>query len=259
MASRGARQFYLRTQNRMKVYQNRLYSNFHSAIKSIFDDVLSTLTIPSKEEMVSRLQSRTRAGFIMIATAGFRYGLVDAEERYGKKLPVPVEKDLTMDELKLFGLAAVIRAIEFESMRKVVTIIDKLHNKLREIFKDSVQAMEGRPELSQRIKEVAESYPGWMANRIAQTETTRAFNHATLEGYKKSTVVSGKEWVSNIMGNPRHPPESEFDHLGANGEVVDVDKPFVLTGEDLMYPGDDAGSAGNTISCHCSLMPVITI
>ena len=30
-----------------------------------------------------------------------------------------------------------------------------------------------------------------------------------------------------------------------------MDEPFEVDGEQLMYPGDPAGSAGNIINCQC--------
>jgi len=32
-----------------------------------------------------------------------------------------------------------------------------------------------------------------------------------------------------------------------------MEEPFDVDGEDLQYPGDPAGSAGNTINCLCSM------
>jgi uncharacterized protein with gpF-like domain len=44
-------------------------------------------------------------------------------------------------------------------------------------------------------------------------------------------------------------------HIAADGQVVDVDQPFTVEGEDLMYPRDPNGSAKNTINCHCMMAP----
>lgn len=44
-------------------------------------------------------------------------------------------------------------------------------------------------------------------------------------------------------------------HIAADRQVVDVDKPFIVEGEALRYPRDPAGSAENTINCHCMMAP----
>jgi hypothetical protein len=44
-------------------------------------------------------------------------------------------------------------------------------------------------------------------------------------------------------------------HLLADGQIVKPDEPFVVEGEELMYPRDPSGSAENTINCHCLVLP----
>jgi hypothetical protein len=34
--------------------------------------------------------------------------------------------------------------------------------------------------------------------------------------------------------------------------VVGKDEPFIVMGEQLDYPGDPVGSAGNVINCRCT-------
>lgn len=44
-------------------------------------------------------------------------------------------------------------------------------------------------------------------------------------------------------------------HIDADGQVVDIDEPFIVEGEELMFPRDPNGSAENTINCHCMMGP----
>jgi len=44
-------------------------------------------------------------------------------------------------------------------------------------------------------------------------------------------------------------------HIAADGQVVNVDEPFIVEGEALMFPRDPSGSAENTIGCHCMQAP----
>jgi len=39
--------------------------------------------------------------------------------------------------------------------------------------------------------------------------------------------------------------------MDADGQAVDLEEAFTIWGESLQYPGDPAGSAGNTINCLC--------
>ena len=56
-----------------------------------------------------------------------------------------------------------------------------------------------------------------------------------------------KTWV--ISGNNTRP-----SHLEADGQEVDQDEPFIVDGEELMYPRDSSmgASAGNIINCACT-------
>jgi hypothetical protein len=38
---------------------------------------------------------------------------------------------------------------------------------------------------------------------------------------------------------------------------VPIDEPFIVSGEELMYPGDPSGSAGNVINCRCAIGYVV--
>lgn len=89
------------------------------------------------------------------------------------------------------------------------------------------------------------------AKRIVRTESTNAANYATNQS---ATDVFGKEnlqkeWIANLDERVR------IDHAEANGQIVDMDKNFLVGGEELSYPGDSRGSAANVINCRCTNAP----
>tara|TARA_R100001480_G_scaffold41692_1_gene54441 strand:- start:238 stop:1776 length:1539 start_codon:yes stop_codon:yes gene_type:complete len=89
------------------------------------------------------------------------------------------------------------------------------------------------------------------AKRIVRTESTNAANYATNQS---ATDVFGKEnlqkeWIATLDERVR------IDHAEANGQVVDMDKNFLVGGEELAYPGDSRGSAANVINCRCTNAP----
>jgi hypothetical protein len=75
----------------------------------------------------------------------------------------------------------------------------------------------------------------------------------TVEGEGVSTDESPvlKEWVSQGDGDVR---TGEFDHLAPDGQAVATNKPFEVSGQELMFPGDRSlgATAGNVINCRCS-------
>ncbi len=88
------------------------------------------------------------------------------------------------------------------------------------------------------------------ARNIARTESTTTVNYGTVTTYK-SEGVKKKQWLATRDGRTR------MMHAEADMETVDIDKPFTVGGEELMYPGDPAGSADNVCQCRCSIIPVI--
>ena len=254
----NSKSFYRRYRNRRLNHDKRLFYAYRRAIGTIYDMVLAGVSrgkqaIPSTKTMVGIFQNATRGAYAGIAADGILTGLQDAEEFFGKPLPVLLEKAVTREDVEALGMGNTVTAIQAEAMNKIIIqdIAPSIKSSLAKTFEMSAKANESVQELAARIQEKAKLDKLWKARRIAQTETTRAFNKGTLDGYLKSTVVGKKEWVTNMFGKPRK------THAAANGQQVSADKPFVVGGEEMMCPGDSAGSAENVVNCMCGMMPVI--
>lgn len=63
-----------------------------------------------------------------------------------------------------------------------------------------------------------------------------------------------KEWVTAGDEVVRHPPDSNFNHVAADGQLRDIDKPFEVSGQLLRIPGDTSlgASLGNIMRCRCA-------
>jgi uncharacterized protein with gpF-like domain len=107
-------------------------------------------------------------------------------------------------------------------------------------------------ELYQQIDDL-KCFQFYRARRIAQHETMTALNAATLEGYRQSKVVEKKEWMCACDERSREA------HKKADGQIVAIDEPFIVGGEELMHPGDSSmgASAKNVIGCRCTMLAVI--
>ena len=87
------------------------------------------------------------------------------------------------------------------------------------------------------------------AIRTARTATTSAEcagRQDTYESAKAMGIVLKKRWMCT------HDARTREEHLAADGQSVDVDKPFEVGGEKLMNPGDTSGSAWNIMNCRCT-------
>lgn len=85
------------------------------------------------------------------------------------------------------------------------------------------------------------------AETITRTEAGRVLEAAGQARLESATrVVPGlmKEWYYGH--SPRMP---RLDHMAAAGQKREVDEPFNVGGEELMYPKDPRGSAKNTVNC----------
>jgi DNA topoisomerase I len=100
------------------------------------------------------------------------------------------------------------------------------------------------------IKGITTNY---RANMIARTETHGAFNFATDEAVKGTGMTFIKIWSAVISSRTRK------EHLKASGQRRKQNEAFLVWGEAMMYPGEQAGfgatggSGKNTIHCRCGL------
>ena len=88
------------------------------------------------------------------------------------------------------------------------------------------------------------------AIRIAQTEGHRITNEATfncqVKAQSKGAQIT-KQWDATLDAKTR-PSHQELD-----GQLVEVDKPFIVNGYSAMYPGD-FGVPSEDIHCRCAML-----
>jgi hypothetical protein len=86
------------------------------------------------------------------------------------------------------------------------------------------------------------------AARTAITEAENAGRQAGAEQLEEKGVILNKRWIATNDDRTRDA------HMEANGQIVGNDEPFVVGGEELMFPGDASlGASGwNLYNCRCS-------
>ena len=93
------------------------------------------------------------------------------------------------------------------------------------------------------------------AMAIARTEGTSAMNHSA-QTVRDLNAIPQKMWISTLDAYTRR---GKFNHFDPNWQQVPNASPFQVSGEQLMYPGDRNGSAGNIINCRCDSSGVVAI
>ena len=85
------------------------------------------------------------------------------------------------------------------------------------------------------------------ANTIARTEVITAGRAGQYYADVQSGMVVGKKWMAANQERTREA------HREADGQVVGLNEPFIVDGEELMFPGDSSrgASADNCINCRC--------
>lgn len=149
--------------------------------------------------------------------------------------------------------------VETNGLKKAKEINDTTHKsllaKLQAVFAVSIDARDGlAATVDKLITECNGVYDNMSKSRavlIARTESASTVNAGTQVTYK-TEGVQRKEWIAVRDSRTRDAhkdPES-------GPQIVDIDKPFIIDGEKLMYPGDPAGSASNICNCRCTMAPV---
>ncbi len=87
---------------------------------------------------------------------------------------------------------------------------------------------------------------------IVRTDMGRAFSVA---GQERQTLAS--QYLPGLKKQWRRSGKihSRFSHDVADGQIVDVKKPFIVGGVKMMYPRDPEAPAKDTINCGCVSLP----
>lgn len=86
------------------------------------------------------------------------------------------------------------------------------------------------------------------AAKTADVEAAAAVNggrHAAFKTLLETGKVIARRWMTCRDGRVRN------DHRKAHGQVARGDGPFIVGGEDCLYPGDPSLSAGQRCRCRC--------
>jgi hypothetical protein len=108
---------------------------------------------------------------------------------------------------------------------------------------------EGKYSIPKAVEALQDAY-GFSKGRaktIARTEMISSGRAGQFHGDYQSGMVIGKTWHCTYDSRTRHA------HAVADGQTVRFDKPFIVDGQELMFPGDSSrgASAKNVIQCRC--------
>ena len=152
--------------------------------------------------------------------------------------------------------------VQYRVMTRIVKVRDNVKDQIGKIV---IMGLENGMSIDE-IKNLILGVPGLpplngtlpvRARRIARTEIISASNYGSLQGAESTGLQYRKQWLSTMDARTRRLPDDAFDHRSINGQQVGKYEMFRVptkTGqsEELEFPGDPRGSAGNTIQCRCT-------
>lgn len=115
------------------------------------------------------------------------------------------------------------------------------------------------PKITARLKDVV-GMNEVASVREARTITTSVENQArmdTAHEAQEKGVIMKKVWYCTHDSRTREWHVQADRDYHADSKAIDIDEPFIVGGEDMMYPGDPNGSPENVYNCRCTTAHVI--
>ena len=142
--------------------------------------------------------------------------------------------------------------------RKITQITNTTKEDIRRTIEAGVRDGLSERDIAKQIREIAPTKSASRAQTIARTEVHAASQASAQAVAEASGLSMVRVWVSSQGERTRTIADgAAFDHLAADGQTVGMNEPFVIEGingdEELMFPGDPAGSAANVIQCRCAV------
>lgn len=136
--------------------------------------------------------------------------------------------------------------------KRVKLVTDTTRNIIKAAIQESIANNLGPEGMANLIKLKAGGIASKLrATTIARTETHQAAQFGQQAASESTGLQFRKYWIAADDERTR------IDHSRADADsrntIVRNNEPFMVGGEALMYPGDSAGSASNTINCRCGV------
>lgn len=159
------------------------------------------------------------------------------------QLGIEQEYDPTSETLREF----INRRLALMSQRTA----DSMFEDLAKLLHEAQTGDSTVQELARELREYYDVQSKVRAMRIARTEAGSAANFAIVDGWRQSSVVVGKEWISSRDGKVRD------THAGADGQVVRLGEQFKLGSVTCDHPMDPTLPASEQVNCRCTSAPVL--
>jgi HK97 family phage portal protein len=134
-----------------------------------------------------------------------------------------------------------------QGAKRVVGVGETTKDKIRRELAAGTDAGESIHQLAKRLQSLYSEFSMVRAERIARTEVISASNLGSQTAARSTNLPLEKEWIATFDDRTREA------HSMAHGQRRDMDQPYIVKGQRLMFPGDGSlgASADNLIQCRC--------
>jgi uncharacterized protein with gpF-like domain len=138
------------------------------------------------------------------------------------------------------------RYITLENVRRrIVGISDTTRATIVDRVEQGFAAGLGQEAVARLIRRAVPEIARFRSSVIARTETHTAAGYGAHGAAHETGLQLKREWVAAEDERTRE------THSEANGQIVDMNEPFVVGDAMLMFPGDPSGPPEEIISCRC--------
>jgi len=147
--------------------------------------------------------------------------------------------------------------------QKITQVTSTTVNDIRRVVNQGIEDGLSEREIARRIFAIAPTKSASRSQTIARTEVHGATSAAAEATAKASGIAFVKEWVTARDDRTRSLANgAQFGHAEMDGVRVGMNEKFKVPMadggfEEIMYPGDPAGSAGNICNDRCAAVYVL--
>ena len=124
--------------------------------------------------------------------------------------------------------------------------------RLQSLITQSILTGESIPRIAKRIADDLRIDNTASTIKYARTAMTSAQNAGREDSYKRAANMGIKlkrVWLATLDGRTRH------EHRQLDGQTVNIDEPFKVDGEEIMFPGDPGAPSYLVWNCRCRTIP----
>ncbi len=194
----------------------------------------------------------------LLTTTPIREALIEIYEKVGVSAATFnyewIQKEAEHKDLAFFSEEWIKEMIDYfllYSGNKIAGITQTTVERIRQILADSQGLNMSRRDQAKYIEDTLND-PSFNRNRalvIARTESTTAANKGITMGAQSSDYEVQKFWLATLDGRTRR-----SHRVAGMGGGIDPLEPFIVGGEQMMYPGDISASAENVVNCRCVIL-----